>query len=453
MPVIEFAGQSSRDADNAQNSPQRLVNCYREPTGGRSGKVIKSVLGTTALVTLDGVFLRAMTELNGFVYVVHGGRLLRLSSGGDTLDQDGLDDDPQTFMSSNNGSVTIAANGKYYVWNGTSMLTPANLAFTLVADVAFMGQRTVLLEKGGRKVQWSSLAAPATLDATNFATTEQRDDNNLRVFENGGLLWIFKERSIERWQNTGAGFSYLPGSLIERGLKSASLAAQIPDGVFFVGNDGLPYIAQAGGITQPLSGGNRAVETALSTSEPTHCLYHEDEGAKHCVIRFADRPAWVLNLSTGEWHERAGYLDDPWSAICSVRAFGVDLVGMPEGGIHRLERVTVDAGEPLVRTMVSKPLRLPDRPRGFRVPYVQFWGQVGIPPIDDGPAEFMFSASQDYGKTWRSERQISMGSEGEFGKVMRLRGLGHFPDAMVMRVSISDPYELTIDAECEVQIS
>ncbi len=57
---VEFCGQSSRDPDNWQASSSRLVNCYREPSQGKTGHTIKSDLGTSAFSSVSGVFFRAI---------------------------------------------------------------------------------------------------------------------------------------------------------------------------------------------------------------------------------------------------------------------------------------------------------------------------------------------------------------------------------------------------------
>lgn len=482
MPLVEFCGQSSRDPDNNQANTARLINCYREPIGGRSNYVIKSVLGTVGFATIPGVFTRAMKEVRGIVYFVHAGRLARLSPTGAIIDLGAVDDDESVFIDSHDGQVTIAANGRYYLFDGTTLSTPSGAAFSLVNDVLFMNQRTVIIERDGRRVAWSDVGNPASFQGDSVATAEQEDDRNLRAFQVGGSLWIFKERSIERFRNVATGFSYIPGSKIERGLLSKNLAVEMPDGVFFVGDDRLPYIAGGGGISPPLTGQNRAVETAISAGSPTHCLYHEDEGAKHLVIRFSDRPAWVLNMSTGEWHERADQEDGAWSVIAATRAFGDTLVATQDGKFLRLARVDSDVTAPLVRTMISKTLYV-NEGNGFRVPLFEVRGRMGRSFLGRAtsqvlattglvltdaagaalavrtnaqairPARLTISVSRDYGETWSNPRTYSMGDLGEYDTRVRTRKWGHFDAAAVFRVRISDPANLPLDASAVVQVA
>lgn len=477
MPRIEFVGQSAKDSDNGPANTSRLINCYRQVVAGRTARVLKSVLGTTGFADLPGVFMRAMHATGGYVHVAHGGNLLRVSSEGGVQTLGAIEDDVETFVSSNNGLITVAAGGNYYVWNGVLSL-PANVAFDRVGDCLFMNQRTVLIEENGRRVQWSAVADASDLDAADVATTEQEDDLNLRGFQVGGQLWIFKETSIERWRNTATGFSYIPGSKIDRGLKARRLAVAVPGGVFFVGDDNRAYIAAAGGISSPVS--TIAVETAIKQGTPTNCFYFPDEGSEFYVIRFSDRPAWCLNLQTGEWNERATGEDGPWDVVETVRAFDTTLGGTDLGGLYRFDRVNSDVSGSLIRTAVGNTIY--NDSNRFNIPQFELRGRVGRSSLDQASvgvvstkglaldagggfalqaspvqiasyeASLTLEVSRDYGETWGYPKVRPMGAFGEYNKRMVFRALGRHR-AFTPRVRVSDPEELTLDAEAIVRVS
>lgn len=477
MPSLEFVGQSAQDSDNIGANPSRLVNLYRERVAGRSEYVLKSVLGTRAFTDLDGVFMRAMREVRANIYAAHGGNLTRINKNGVATFLANITDSPDTVISSNNGAITVTAGGQYYVWDD-GLTEPTGGAFTDFGDVTFMGQRTVLLEREGRRFQWTGVADPTSLDGLDFATTEQRDDNNLRALPIGGLLWIFKETSIERWQQSATGFSPLAGSAIDRGLKAKQLIAEVPNGAFFVGNDNRAYMATAGTLSAPLT--IPAVETSLEQNDATHCFFYSDEGHEFCVIRFSDRPAWVFDMATAEWHERADDANDPWSAVAAVRAFGREYVGTDLGRVLHLSRTNSDVDAPLIRSATSLPLRI-DGDR-FKVSLLEFLGRLGrsdlgletaevlstagfavdsgdgsalvVGDLDPTPREanFMLETSKDYGLTFSAPKVRSMGNLGEYNKTLRYRALGQFRD-MVVRASMSDATELTLDATATVKVA
>lgn len=449
MPVVQFVGQSMLDTDNRAANSSRLINCHREAVGGRSSHVLKSVLGTSAFADIDAAFLRAIAQIEGSMYVVLGGRFYKISSAGVITNIGPVSDSIETTISGNNGLVTIVAGGSYYTWDGATLSQPATGAFSDFGSVTFIGQRTLLTERNGRRFQWSGVADAATLGGLDFATTESRDDSNLRAIPIGGAVWFFKELSIERWYQSGdtSFLSPISGGTIDTGLKAYGLVSAFPNGAAFVGNDNIVYMASAGGL-QPIS--TVAVETSVSQNDPTHVFYYEDEGHKFCVVRFSDRPAWVYDISMGEWHERAETEDfTAWSAVGCVLAYGAYHIGSITGGIFKLERNSVDGSIPLVRQATGMTLRL-DGNR-FRVASLEFLGRVGRADLGR-PAAMIMQLSKDYGETWSDERTASMGDIGDYSTRMIFRRLGLFR-AVTPRVQWADQTDLTIDADATVVIA
>src|SRR6056297_474656 len=376
MPAVQWVGQSLRDDDNSQSNTSRLLNLYRERHGDKF--ILKSVLGTAILVDLPGVFMRDMRDIGGVLHAVTGGKVYKIETvtGATELNATSgeyevsgsvtstelatINDAVDTTNEGNNGAITIAAGGEYYnIASGGTLTTPTTGAFSDVGSVAFLGQRTVITEKDGRRFGWSDVADSTTFDALDFATAESEDDNILRGLAIGSQYWIFGERSIERWYlsgstNTSEFLLPISGGAIDTGLKAFGLISELPNGAFFVGNDNIVYLI-SGGQMRPIS--TRGVETAIDQSTPERCFFYEDEGHKICVIQFKDRPAWSFDISNNEWHERSeGREYKPWSATASARASGYWFVGTSAGQIRRLERSNRDADGPLWRRAISTTL-------------------------------------------------------------------------------------------------
>lgn len=477
---FEFIGASRQDPDNSQASPARLLNMYRENIGEKY--VLKRVLGMTAFCDLGDAVLRALANIRGYMYAVSGGNLYIVGPNGSDALYGAVGDDPHTTISSNNGPIAVTAGGDYYLWTGATITTPSTGAFSSVGSAVFWGQRTVLSELNGRRIQWSDVADAATFDALNFATAEGRDDNIIRLLVNQGQLWIFGDRSIERWYLTGGDDFAAPmaGAEIDTGLKAFNLLTDLPNGAFFVGDDNIAYLASGGGL-KPVS--SRAVETAVKQGMPSHCFYYEDEGHKFCVIRFDDRPAWVYDVSSDEWHERAnGDARVLWDAIAAAQVFGRDFVGFGNGNIYELERTNVDATGPLVGVAVSRNIR--NGGAHFSIDRVGLLCTVGesnfttteVAVLDAGevdealevgsgdlleinegagatgprPAKVIGSFSRDRGKTFGVGKARSLGTQGDYDTEVVWRALGVFNNA-VMRLIVADADEITIESVCEVE--
>lgn len=456
MPQLEFVARSSRDSDFVAATTERLVNLFCEPLpeGAQARFVLKSVLGSQQLADLDGAFVRAFaqvpaSDLTERLFALCGGRLVQIDAAGVQLDRGAVPDDVVSSISGNRGDVTMTADGRYFVWDGSTLSEPTAGAFSSFGSVEFLGGYTLLTEKGGRRFQWSALADPATLPGLNFASAEARDDVILRGLAINGNYWIFKATSVEIWALTGQAnenaFSQIPGTTIENGLLAFGLVTKIPSGAFYVSTDGKAYIA-SGAQARPVS--NPAVETAISQGTPTDCFYYEDEGHSFCVIRFAGRPAWVLDLATNLWHERAT-LSGPWRATGSARAFGAWHVSGNGGLIETLQRNNVDGAQPLIRRAVSRTLYIEGN--RFRIPMVEFLGRMGRSDLGR-PASIVMRVSRDGGLTFGNERTASMGALGQYEQRAVFRSLGQ-ARRLVVDVTLSDPADLTLLSSANVVVA
>ena len=482
LATVEFVGQSRQDVDNRGADPSRLLNLFREPSSDRTRHVLKSVLGTATFAETSGVFMRAMKEVSGTIYAVAGGSLYSVSSTGVVTTLGSVTDSTDTSISGNNGKVTIAAGGNYYVWDGSTLSTPAAGAFSDFGGVEFLGQYTVLTEQGGRRVQWSDAADPTTLGALNFATAESTDDNCVRPVAVSGNLWIFKEQSIEIWYPTGGTdvFAPLSGGTREIGLKAYRLVSKFPNGAFFVGSDGIVYVTNGSNI-QPIS--TTAVESAIEAGGATQAFYYEDEGHKFCVLRFSNRPAWCYDISTGEWHERGeGVNHDAWPMVATVNAYGNWYAGSDLGSIYKLTRNNVDVSGPLMRRAISRTLF--DSGRRFRVNLLELYANMGenslqasvpvyvtdedgLPIVDEYgyyialgttiaeiplQAQLWIRVSRDHGNTWGPQKSRNFGTLGDYGNRAVWRNMGRFR-FMNVEFSCSAQADLQFYSSSRVELS
>ena len=456
---IDFITHSSRNPEDVGANTERLVNFYPEPIpeGGRARTVLRSVLGTAEWAALPGVLIRALAvvpdrdggALVERLFAAQGGRLWRVTDLGGITDLGEIAEDAETGIAGNNGVVTVVADGQYFVWDGAAITQPTPGAFGGFGGVEFLGGYTILTERGGRRFQWSALADATDLPGLHFATAEARDDAIVRPVAINGNLWLFKEQSVEVWALTGAAsenaFARLGGGVRERGLLGYNLITKAPDAAFFVGNDGVCYITNGTDLA-PVS--RTPVESAIRAEKPTNCFYYEDEGHKFCVVRFRRRPAWVFDLSTGMWHERASGNLRAWSATSAAKAFGAWRVGRADGQIGRLARINRDTRQALVREATSRTLS--NQGGRFRVPAVEFLGRMGRSDLGRD-AQIMVQFSRDGGHTWGAEQWRSLGDLGEYDRRVVFRNLGQ-ARTLTARLRVSDPTDFRLWSSANVAV-
>jgi hypothetical protein len=452
---IEFVGGSSADSTSPPVNTSRLINLYREPVdlGGLTRFILRDVPGQTQIADLGGAFLRALRWVNGDVYAVRGGLLYLIGADGTFWSLDSVLDDVNTDIAGLAGSVLVVAGGRYYVWDGVSLTQPTGAAFTSFGSVTTLGNYALFTELNGRRIQWSALADAKTFDGLDFATTEARDDNNIRGIVIGGQYWVFKERSIEIWYQTGLAtvdaFARLQGGLLDFGLWGFNLVAKARDSAFFVGSDGVVYLT-SGSTPVPIS--TRPVEASIREDEPTHCYYYEQDGHKFCVIRFSDRPAWVFDIATGEWHERAsGRTFLPWGAVACVEAQqGKFWVGDISGVISKLEDTKTDDGGTLFRRAISRTLVV--NHDWFRGKEFEIEGAYGYQGPVSSDAQIAISFSADGGATFGTERFLDIGRLGEYEQRALVRSFGRFRQ-LTAQIDITHQFNIPIYADANLEIA
>lgn len=436
MANIEFVGQSLRSDANIAVTPSRLLNCYREPTGEGTFLLVP-VPGLTLVTDLGRIFVREMTVVDGDLFAACGGYFFSVTGTGST--ELGVIADGDTSLSGNTGKPTICVDGRYWVYDAGALTEPAAGAFSSFGAVEFFGGYTILTEANGRRFQWSDLADPLTLPGLNFASAEGRDDNLIRPKAINGQLYLWKEDSHEIWYQTGGAgaeaFERVAGGVRDVGLKSFGLIALIPSGAFLVGSDGRAHIVSGG--LQPVS--TPAVENAIRDGSPTKCVVYEEAGHTFCVILFPSRPAWVYDVATGEWHERAeGLTLGSWSLSASAKWQGDWYAGRDDGRIFEFGGFA-DGDVPVIKQATSRSLNPDNR---VIIRDVELFARKGL----EGSGLTMAS-SRDGGVTWGAEKAISLGPIGTTDRRLNWRArFGQFR-SFTARITWDGGFPVRADAK------
>lgn len=452
---VEFVSQGAQDDQNRGANTSRLVNFYREAVNGSETQFsLRSVLGQEAFSDVGvsvGATPRAAVVDGDTLYVSSNGALFEVTTAGVATNKATISDSALTSMAANSGVIAMAVNGTYKTWDGTTLTTPATGNFASIGSVDYVKGYTIYTQKDGRKWGWSDLLDAETLPALNFATAEARDDNCLRILGLSGNAWIFKERSIEVWYPTGeAGanaFYPIGGGVTDIGLKAYSLVAKFPGGAFFVGSDNVAYVTVDSAIN-PVSAKHPGVTESIVNDDPQACFYYEDGAHKFCVVTFSDRPAWVLDITTGEWHERSEGVLGAWTASDAVYFNAGWKTIHTTGKIYSMVKNGADVESPLIRRAVSSTLYTGTP---FRVSKLQVFGRVGWSDIGRD-ATCWLRVSRDRGHGYSTEIWRSLGDYGDFDREIVWRAMGRFT-SLTVEIGISDPFDASFNATANLEVA
>lgn len=362
------------------------------------------------------------------------------------------------------GRVSIVENSlQIIVVDGVDgwIFTKATDAWTQITSVNFPTCSVVTYQDGyfiaeSDNTQFfyiSNINDGFTWDALDFTAVESSPDNLISVLSDNGNLWLFGNRSVEVYQNTGAAafpFERIAGAIIQTGCAGKFTPTKFDNTVVWLGVDenGQGVVWQANGYnaerisTQAIE---RRLNTADDFSDAYAWTYFQEGHLFYCLqVRGLDTTL-VFDAATRQWHERM-FKNPITNAMelhrgsCHVFFSKKNLIGDRETGkIYNLSlSFQGDNGDEQVRERISPHYQDEKRLMSYASFELDMEVGVGLVSGQGSDPQIMMQYSDDGGRTWSSELWQSIGKIGEYRNRVIWRQLGRARDR-VFKVSISDP--------------
>lgn len=374
----------------------------------------------------------------------------------------------ETFYDLTVGFVSQPYNYDWgYIYFNYFGVTPGTTSTIPATHVAWIDGYYILTKTDTSDFFVSDLNA-VQVDPTSFAQAEGSPDKVMGLIANRRDLWVFGEKTIEVYVNTGNAdfpFERIQSGFTDIGCVAANSISQMEGNVFWLGRskdgDGIVYIASS---LSPQRISTHAIEQAIAgyadISTATAYTYQE-KGHKFYVLNFAEA-SWVFDMSTGLWHERmylnAGNEERHRGDVQSFASnSGKHLVGdYSTNEVYEfLDSVYTDDGDTIRRERVTPHMSN----ENFRIfcdeLFLDMKTGVGLASGQGSDPQVMLQWSDDGGNTWSDEAWTSAGGQsggiGDYSKRVRWRRLGSFRDR-IFRFRITDPVEVKfIDAYLKVR--
>jgi Phage stabilisation protein len=468
---------------------QRCVNLYPEMDELHTSKeqevgLLVSTPGLRNILELgDGPIRCVHVAPNDDIFVISGNKAYKVSNTAGVWSSTLLSVSGPTTLETTTGPVIATSTSQYTIFADGAMncvydLNGGSPYFGRFDGLGFPGVPTathvtyidgyvLFNESGTSKFYVSDLNNPLTVSALDFSSAEGDPDSLVAILANTRDLWLFGQKSIEMYVNTGNAdfpFERVSGGFVEQGCLAAYSPAKINGFVFWLGRgehgQGAVYMAK-GLAPQRIS--NHAIETAISGyADPSDAVAYtyQSEGHFFYSLSFAEA-TWVYDVATGLWHERAftntveGTLERHLSQFHAYYSpTNEHLVGdYEQNKIYVMEHGTyTDDDEPITRLRAS--LHQSSELKRLFCNSFQLDMEVGVglDGNDQGSdPQVMLQWSDDGGHTWSNEHWKSIGAIGEYKKRVIWRRLGQFRDR-VWRVKITDPVNVNLlGAEVDLQ--
>jgi len=467
---------------------ERTINLYPERIESGRGKNSEGLwlMGTPGLKLFCALPVhtdweppqtvqKMFSAFNGRAFAIAGSVLWELHADGTYTALATLNSATGRYSVASNGpQVLIVSDGSAWLMNEYNIVMPVS-GGELPVQVAGIDGYFITLKKDSRQFQISGLLDGTAWDGLDFALAEGSGDNLIAIFADHRELWAFGRTRIEVFYDSGDPdfpFTRIQGAFIEQGCIASDSVAKLDNSIVWLGGDergkGIAWRAN-GYVPQRIS--NHGVETAWARYpriDDAIGWSYQDYGHQFYVLHFPSADpnplvvaglnedysyrgaTWVLDASTGMWHERLA-----WNAEVGVweghrgrwfcYAFDKHLVGdWKNGNIYEMSAEYFDdAGDPKRWSRTCPHISDEQRWMFYHQLQVDMQAGVGLAVGQGSDPQMYLEVSSDGGFTWGPALAASMGKIGQTKWRAIWRRLGRSRDR-VFRVSGSDPVKTAL---------
>jgi hypothetical protein len=443
---------------------QRTVNLFPVLDETQQGKEVAALFGTPGKILFgaigNGPIRAVFSAANGRAFCVSNNAFYEVFSDGTATNYGTLNTISTNCTMDENGVQVAICDGTYLY-----IFTYATNVFVQVTDSDFPGAGTVTYmdsyfvynKPSSGRFYISGQYDGTTVDALDFATAESSPDNLVRVIKAVGLLWLFGDRTVEVWSNTGGTdfpFTRTEGAVMDAGCAAAHSVVLLDNSIFWLGKDsrGQGAVYRANGAT-PQRISTHAIEYSLQQVSDLSVLraytYQQDGHLFYVITGPGMATSIAFDVSTNLWHERA-YLNSRGDfetdrAICSMFAFGKVLVGDKlTGNIYQLDMATyTDNGDAIRRERTFTHIENEGQRIRMNELVVDFEYGVGLTSGQGSDPVALLSISADGARTFSNEYSAGFGALGNRRARARWSRLGTRRET-TFKLAVTDPVKVAI---------
>lgn len=439
---------------------QRCVNLYpivSESGTSKSSSALASIPGYVLYATAGtGPIRGSKTMANGRPFVVSGNKLYEINANQTTTERGTLSTNTGRVSFAENGTQVMIVDGAFgYIFNMTTN------AFTQITDpdfpvadvVTFQDGYFIVNVKNSPNFAISDLYDGFIWDLNDRSIASTNPDNINSLISDNGLLWIFGDRSVEVFQNTGASpfpFLRIPGAVIQTGCAATFTVQSFDNSLVWLGVDeyGRGIVWRSNGY-EATRLSNQSIESIIATSsdlsESYGYVYHEQGHVFYVLQLSGINTTLVYDGATGQWHERqyknlelnqneqhrgtAHLFFNQNNLIC-------DRVN---GNIYRQSLSLYSYnGEYIQRERISPHQAEEKRNISFSSFELDVETGRGLSSGQGSNPQIMLQYSDDGGRTYNAERWITIGAQGKYETRVRWGRCGSARDR-VWKVRYTEP--------------
>jgi len=435
---------SSSSGYSSKNNDAELINMFvhMEEAGSKSNHILMNTEGAEFILeapyTIYGTY-----EFKDTLYIATEQALYEYLPVTQTLKDLGVISFDRNVVFSDNGIdiMIVGVNGYAYTPSTGVLKNMSSEAGWYPADTVTYMDGYFIFNRTGTGQFFISKLYSTELDPIDWASAESAPDDTLGVLVSNRQLWLFGERSIEVWYDSGDPdfpFTRISGAVTDIGLTSHNTLGKSRDNIFFVGNDFKVYVTN--GYT-PSVVSTPAVEKLLDKCDVSllNGFCFTNNGHWFYVLQIDNKYTYVYDKDTAQWHRRKSCDTEKWLIDGTLNInYSNNLVGYSEKSFYNLSihHLTED-NKPIRREAISLPIN--QGVNRFVLAEMQLDMETGF----DIEAKVILQLSDDGSVTWSNNHLASTGKIGQNSQRVRWLRLGQHRDCIV-KIVITDPIPVRI---------
>ena len=436
-------------------SVQETINLFPEveKQGSQQRTVLRRFPGLKVIVDI-GKPIRGMKRMNGVLYVVSAGSLKSIDNGGNSTSIGTIAGTGPVSMATDGTNLVIVNGTKNSrVYNGTALST-VTLPF-VSSKVFFLDTYFIHQRPGTDQFFISNSGSATTYTATDIGSKEGQPGDIIAIFVANRDLILFGEETTETWRNTGNPdfpFERQEGTFQERGAIGIYAQAEMDNTVYYLGDDRVVYALRG---YQPTRISHHAIEKWLSEQSLADvnavlAFTVTFQGHYWYILTFANG-TWVFDstasamLGEPSWFQLKSWNKENYRISYAETAYGKTYCGGEDGIIFELDPLTLtDNGEQQLKRRVTPYYHNEKKETSFEQINLGF--KEGVATSDIADPQVFLEISKDWGRTWSSRRQRSMGQLGQYKKKAVWRRNGQARTS-TFRVTVTDNVDVVFTGQ------
>jgi Phage stabilisation protein len=323
--------------------------------------------------------------------------------------------------------IAIAADGRLFLYDGTSLIEvtiPDNL---LVSDVTSLDNYFIVGIESTNKFYWIE-PGQIIIDGLSFASAERNPDDIVTMISIGDELWAIGQNTVEIFTDSGdsnAPFVRLAGRVYQTGCvdKHSIVKCNKETLPCLIWVTPTREVVLAQGVPTKIS--NESIEELLKRATSFNAWTFRTNRHDFYVLT-TDNETIVYDLNAGSWYVWSSYQSNTWNAYAGIQ-INADIYAIEpnSGDLYKVVNTAVDKTQDYIVCEVGG--FLPNATNDSVVcNSITLFLNYGYSTDYTSAPVVELRWSDNGGVSWTEYYQGSVGSKGSYDKSVRYRSLGSF---------------------------